>query len=106
MAGSCRIGELASTLPGIVPRGRAMTAQTRHHFTMLRQVNQLRRAPSPPRAASRPPLRVTRTFRCGSDGSYGRGGESEHSPATKLLVGTVFKCTGVSFLTPETGGGS
>ena len=35
------IGELAGTLPGIVPRGRAMTAQTRHHFTMLRQVNQL-----------------------------------------------------------------
>ena len=35
------IGELAGTLPGIVPRGRAMTAQTRHHLTMLRQVNQL-----------------------------------------------------------------
>ena len=35
------IGELAGTLPGIVPRGRAMTAQTRNHFTMLRQVNQL-----------------------------------------------------------------
>ena len=35
------IGELAGTLPGSVPRGRAMTAQTRHHFTMLRQVNQL-----------------------------------------------------------------
>ena len=35
------IGELAGTLPGIVPRGKAMTAQPRHHFTMLRQVNQL-----------------------------------------------------------------
>ena len=35
------VGELAGTLPGIVQRGRAMTARTRHHFTMLRQVNQL-----------------------------------------------------------------
>ena len=35
------IGELAGTLPGIVPRGRAMSAETRHHFTTLRQVNQL-----------------------------------------------------------------
>ena len=35
------IGELTGTLPGIVPRGRAMSAQTRHHFTTLRQVNQL-----------------------------------------------------------------
>ena len=35
------IGELPGTLPGSVPRGRAMTAQTRNHFTMLRQVNQL-----------------------------------------------------------------
>ncbi len=35
------IGELTGTLPGVVPRGRAMSAQTRHHFTTLRQVNQL-----------------------------------------------------------------
>ena len=35
------IGELADTLPGVIPRGRAMSAQTRHHFTTLRQVNQL-----------------------------------------------------------------
>ena len=35
------ICELAGTLPGVVPRGRAMSAQTRHHFTTLRQVNQL-----------------------------------------------------------------
>ena len=40
-SGFVPIGELAGTLPGIVPRGRAMTAQTWHHFTMLRQVNQL-----------------------------------------------------------------
>ena len=35
------ICELAGTLPGVVPRGRAMSAKTRHHFTTLRQVNQL-----------------------------------------------------------------
>ena len=35
------IGELAGTLPGLVQRGRAMSANTRHHFTTLRQVNQL-----------------------------------------------------------------
>ena len=35
------IGDAAGTLPGVVPRGRAMSAQTRHHFTTLRQVNQL-----------------------------------------------------------------
>ena len=35
------IGDVAGTLPGVVPRGRAMSAQTRHHFTTLRQVNQL-----------------------------------------------------------------
>ena len=35
------IGELAGAVPGIVPRGRAMSAETRHHFTTLRQVNQL-----------------------------------------------------------------
>ena len=35
------IGELADTLPGVIPRGRAMSAQARHHFTTLRQVNQL-----------------------------------------------------------------
>ena len=35
------LGELAGTLPGVVPRGRAMSAHTRHHFTTLRQVNQL-----------------------------------------------------------------
>ena len=35
------IGELAGTLPGVVPRGRAMSAQAQHHFTTLRQVNQL-----------------------------------------------------------------
>ena len=35
------IGELAGTLPGLVPRELAMTTQTRHHFTTLQQVNQL-----------------------------------------------------------------
>ena len=35
------IGELAGTLPGLVQRGGAMSANTRHHFTTLRQVNQL-----------------------------------------------------------------
>ena len=35
------IGDVAGTLPGVVPSGRAMSAQTRHHFTTLRQVNQL-----------------------------------------------------------------
>ena len=40
-SGFVPIGELAGTLPGIVPRGRAMSAETRHHFTTLRQVNQL-----------------------------------------------------------------
>ena len=35
------ITDAAGTLPGVVPRGRAMSAQTRHHFTTLRQVNQL-----------------------------------------------------------------
>ena len=35
------IGDVAGTLPGVVPRERAMSAQTRHHFTTLRQVNQL-----------------------------------------------------------------
>ena len=35
------IGDVAGTLPGVVPRGLAMSAQTRHHFTTLRQVNQL-----------------------------------------------------------------
>ena len=34
-------GDLAGTLPGLKGRGRAMSAQTRHHFTTLRQVNQL-----------------------------------------------------------------
>ena len=41
VSGFVPIGELAGTLPGIVPRGRAMSAETRHHFTTLRQVNQL-----------------------------------------------------------------
>ena len=41
VSGFVPIGELAGTLPGVVPRGRAMSAQTRHHFTTLRQVNQL-----------------------------------------------------------------
>ena len=35
------IGELAGTLPGLVPRELAMTTQARHHFTTLQQVNQL-----------------------------------------------------------------
>ena len=35
------IADVAGTLPGVVPSGRAMSAQTRHHFTTLRQVNQL-----------------------------------------------------------------
>ena len=35
------IGDVAGTLPGVVPSGRVMSAQTRHHFTTLRQVNQL-----------------------------------------------------------------
>ena len=39
--GCVPIGDVAGTLPGVVPRGRAMSAQTRHHFTTLRQVNQL-----------------------------------------------------------------
>ena len=39
--GGVPIGDVAGTLPGVVPRGRAMSAQTRHHFTTLRQVNQL-----------------------------------------------------------------
>ena len=41
VSGFVPIGELAGTLPGIVPRGRVMSAETRHHFTTLRQVNQL-----------------------------------------------------------------
>ena len=41
VSGFVPIGELAGTLPGLVPRGQAMSAQTRHHFTTLRQVNQL-----------------------------------------------------------------
>ena len=41
VSGFVPIGELAGTLPGIVPRRRAMSAETRHHFTTLRQVNQL-----------------------------------------------------------------
>ena len=39
--GGVPIGDVAGTLPGVVPHGRAMSAQTRHHFTTLRQVNQL-----------------------------------------------------------------
>ena len=35
------IGDVAGTLPGVVPSGRVMSAQTRHHFTTMRQVNQL-----------------------------------------------------------------
>ena len=35
------LGELAGTLPGLAGRRRVMSAQTRHHFTTLRQVNQL-----------------------------------------------------------------
>ena len=35
------IGKVAVRLPGIEGRGRAMSAQARHHFTLLRQVNQL-----------------------------------------------------------------
>ena len=35
------LGELADALPGFIPRGREMSAQARHHFTTLRQVNQL-----------------------------------------------------------------
>ena len=34
-------GDLTGTLPDLKGRGRAMSAQTRHHFTTLRQVNQL-----------------------------------------------------------------
>ena len=37
------IGELAGTLPGLVQRGRAMSANTRHHFTTLRQVQSAHR---------------------------------------------------------------
>ena len=40
-AQSLPIGDVAGTLPGVVPSGRVMSAQTRHHFTTLRQVNQL-----------------------------------------------------------------
>ena len=35
------IGTVAVRLPGIEGRGRAMSARARHHFTTLRQVNQL-----------------------------------------------------------------
>ena len=35
------IGKVTVRLPGIEGRGRAMSAQARHHFTLLRQVNQL-----------------------------------------------------------------
>ena len=35
------IGKVAVRLPGVEGRGRAMSAETRHHFTTLRQVNQL-----------------------------------------------------------------
>ena len=35
------IGKVAVRLPGIEGRGRAMSARARHHFTTLRQVNQL-----------------------------------------------------------------
>ena len=34
-------GDLPGTLPGLKGRGRAMSAQTRHHFTSLDQINQL-----------------------------------------------------------------
>ena len=40
-AGLVPIGKVAVRLPGIEGRGRAMSAQARHHFTLLRQVNQL-----------------------------------------------------------------
>ena len=40
VSGFVPIGELAGTLSGVVPRGRAMSA-ARHHFTTLCQVNQL-----------------------------------------------------------------
>ena len=35
------IGTVAIRLPGVEGRGRAMSARSRHHFTTLRQVNQL-----------------------------------------------------------------
>ena len=35
------IGTVAVRLPGVEGRGRAMSARSRHHFTTLRQVNQL-----------------------------------------------------------------
>ena len=35
------IGDVAVRLPGIEGRGRAMSARARHHFTLLKQVNQL-----------------------------------------------------------------
>ena len=35
------IGDVALRLPGVEGRGRAMSARARHHFTTLRQVNQL-----------------------------------------------------------------
>ena len=41
VSGFVPIGELAGTLPNVVPRGREISGQTRHHFTTLRQVNQL-----------------------------------------------------------------
>ena len=40
-SGFVPIGELADTLPGVIPSGRGMSAQARHHFTTLRQVNRL-----------------------------------------------------------------
>ena len=35
------IGDVAVRLPGVEGRGRAMSARARHHFTLLKQVNQL-----------------------------------------------------------------
>ena len=40
-SGFVPIGELADTLPGVITSGRGMSAQARHHFTTLRQVNRL-----------------------------------------------------------------
>ena len=39
--GDVPIGDVAIRLPGIEGRGRAMSSRARHHFTTLRQVNQL-----------------------------------------------------------------
>ena len=46
------IGTVAVRLPGVEGRGRAMSARARQHFTLLKQVNQLRQRRGSRKSAS------------------------------------------------------